>query len=229
MDRLRSLALSLTLALLTAAPSLPAAAEPQPPPFSRGSLVGWKTETFEGRPQTKYSLVDDGGVQVLHAVCDDSVLGLVWRGRVDLTRTPILSWRWKIQRVYPGADPHTKAGDDFPARVYVALGTAWLPWTLRSLSYTWANGPLASGRHAAGGVPFIPSPYTDRAELLAVRQGAAGVGQWQAESRDVRADLKAVFGDDYDHIDGVAVMTDCDDSHTHGQAWYGDLRFSAAP
>lgn len=218
----------LILACALLAPTLAPAAAPQPPPFSSGSLADWQPKTFEGRPPTRYSLVEDHGVQVLHAVCDNSVLGLVWRRRIDLVKTPMLTWRWKISRVYAGLDPHLKAGDDFPARVYVALGTAWLPWTLRSLSYVWANGPVHAAVHDAAGTPYIPSPYTDRAMLVAVRQGAAGVGQWQSESRNVRADLKTAFGRDFDHIEGVAVMTDCDDSHTHGQAWYGDLHFSAA-
>ncbi len=35
----------------------------------------------------------------------------------DLT----LSWRWKVANTYPHGDARHKAGDDYPARVYVAF------------------------------------------------------------------------------------------------------------
>lgn len=213
--------------LLAVLPALAFAAPAAPPPFSLGSLSGWQIQTFGGRAHTAYSLEREDGTTVLHAVCRNSASGLLWKGRVDLSRTPILNWRWKVSRVYPGLDPHAKSGDDFPARVYVALGTEWLPWTLRTLSYVWANGPVNTDTRDAAGTPFWPSPYTGQAELVGVEQGPTHVGAWRSERRDVRADLKLAFGEDYDHIGAVAVMSDCDDSHNHGQAWYGDIRFSA--
>ena len=205
--------------LLTFLLSSSAGAAEQPPLFSLTGLKGWDVKTFMSRPRTNYTLMLDGGIQVVHAQCDDSASGLIWEGTVDLTKTPILDWRWKIAGLYPGIDERTKAGDDFPARIYVVAGSSWLPWTLKSLSYVWSNG---SGH----GQSYWRSPYTSQARMDAVRVGPDGVGQWQQESRNVRADFKRVFGADVDSIGAVAVMTDCDDSHNHMQAWYGDLHFA---
>lgn len=199
------------------------AAASQPPAFSVTGLQGWSVETFMDRPQTHYQLVNDNGKQVLKASCDNSASGMIWKGTVNLLKTPYLHWRWKIAGLYPGIDELTKAGDDFPARIYVVTGSRWLPWTIKSLSYVWSSG---SG-HGAHGERYWPSPYTDQARMDALRVGAAGVGQWQQETRDVRADFKQVFGADVDSVGAVAVMTDCDDSHNHDQAWYGDLYFTA--
>jgi len=200
-----------------------AAAAPQPPAFSVTGLQGWSVETFTDHPQTQYQIVNDGDAQVLHASCDNSASGMIWKGTVNLLKTPFLHWRWKIADLYPGIDELTKAGDDFPARVYVVTGTRWLPWTLKSLSYVWSNG---SG-HSAHGQLYWASPYTDQAFMYSVRAGPAGVGQWQGETRNVRADFKQVFGADVDSLGAVAVMTDCDDSHSRDQAWYGDLYFAS--
>jgi hypothetical protein len=41
----------------------------------------------------------------------------------------------------------------------------------------------------------------------------------------VRADFKRYFGIDLNAVDGVAVMTDCDDAGGATRAWYGDVRF----
>ncbi|WP_460255068.1 DUF3047 domain-containing protein [Acidiphilium sp. MT5] len=195
----------------------------QPPAFSAGSLSGWKPKLFSGRAPTRYQITRDGHDQVLHAVCQNSSSGLIWAHRIDLRQTPILSWRWKIGRIYPGLDPHQKAGDDYPARVYVVAGNPLLPWTLRSLVYVWANGPVQATVHGLHGTPFYPDPYTGQAEIVALEQGSGKVGDWVSEQRNVRADLARAFGGHRQVIGAIAVMSDCDDSHNHGQAWYGDI------
>lgn len=119
----------------------------QPPAFSAGSLVGWDAKTFSGRPPTQYQIVMEGSTSVLHAICRNSASGLVWKHRIDLIKTPILTWRWKISRIFPGLDPHAKVGDDYPARVYVVTGDPLFPWTLRSLVYVWANGAVGATAH----------------------------------------------------------------------------------
>lgn len=196
-----------------------AAAASQPPAFSVSGVQGWSVETFMDRAQTHYQLVKDGSGQVLQANCNNSASGMIWKGKVDLQKTPILHWRWKIARIYPGLDERTKAGDDFPARVYVVTGTRWLPWTIRSLSYVWSSSKVDA--------PWWNSPYTGQARMVPVESGSEYVGQWRSETRDVGADFKRVFGDDVKTLGAVAVMSDCDDSHNHGEAWYGDLRFTA--
>ena len=191
----------------------------EPPLFSLTGLSGWDEHGFLSRADTRYRLVVDDGRKVVAASCKDSAGGLYWRGDVDLTQTPVLHWSWKVDRVYAGLDEATKHGDDFPARVYVAIGSRWLPWTLRTLSYVWSN--------ARPPAEHWPSPYSDQAQLFAVRAGDQGVGQWQQQSRNVRADFQTAFGTDVKHIGAVAVMSDCDDSDTQARAWFGDLHFAA--
>lgn len=116
-----------------------------------------------------------------------------------------------------------KSGDDYPARVYVVAGNPLLPWTIRSIVYVWANGIVHAPRRGPHGDPLYPDPYTSQAKIIAIQQGAAKVGHWVAERRNVRADFIAAFGGSPKHIDAVAVMTDCDNSHDSGQAWYGDI------
>lgn len=202
-----------------------AAAADQPPPFSAAGLKGWTPESMMERKSTHYDVVEDGGVKVLAAQCDDSASMEGWSGPVDLEQTPVLSWRWKVDRIYPGLDERVKDGSDFPARVYVVTGKRWLPWTLKSLIYVWSNGNYQAASW--------PSPYATgalgQAIIVPVRAGAAGVGEWQEQSRDVQADFKQFYNTDLKQIGAVAVMTDCDDSHGKASAWYGDLHFVAPP
>jgi hypothetical protein len=201
-----------------------AAAADEPPRFSVTGLDGWTGKNMMERKSTQYSLVRDEGSTVLAAQCQDSASMEGWAGEVDLRQTPLLSWRWKIAQLYEGLDERVKGGSDFPARVYVVAGKRWMPWTLHTLEYAWSNGQYQAASW--------PSPYSGpmgQAVIVPVRSGAEGVGQWRQEQRDVQADFQQFFGLSIDKIGAVAVMSDCDDSHSQGRAWFGDLQFSPRP
>jgi hypothetical protein len=187
--------------------------------FSSTGLEGWTEQTFEGKKPTRYRLMRDTGIQVLEADCQASASGWIRKQRIDLERTPVLRWRWKVARVYPGVREREKNGDDFPARVYVVLGSGRALSRTRSLVYVWASAePQGSD---------WPSAYTKQARVVALRSGASGAGQWHEERRDVRGDFKRYFDVDVTSADAVAIMTDCDDAGGATRAWYGDVRFNS--
>lgn len=182
--------------------------------FSAGDLDGWQTKSFEG--ETRYTLVRDGGRTVLRADSDGAASGLFYEQRIDLTETPYLSWSWKVANVLDGVDEHTKAGDDFAARVYVVISGTFF-WQTRTLVYVWSNNQPV-GTH-------WENPFTSNARHIAVESGTERLGRWLDEKRNVREDFKKVFGDDIDHVDAVALMTDTDNSGLSATAWYGDIWF----
>jgi hypothetical protein len=187
--------------------------------FSLGRLKGWATRDFRGH--TIYALAADAQGKVLAAECRNSASAYYRAMKVDLARTPVLHWSWRIERPYGELDERKKSGDDYPARVYVVVRDGPMAWQVRAVNYVW------SSRQPAGA--SWSSAYTRRNVMIALRSGAPAAENngWQSESRDVRRDFKAAFGRDAGIIDGVAVMTDCDDSHGTGKAWYGDIWFAA--
>ena len=210
------LVLALAVVMLNAAP---AAATPTLPVgrFSAGDLAGWEDKSFKG--QTRYALVLDQGVTVLQASTDGMASGRFRKIRVDLAATPMLNWRWKIAAPYRNADESTKAGDDFPVRVYVVVERGPLGLRSRALNYVWASGRPVGARW--------PNPYTGQAAMLAVDSGDARAGAWVSHKRNVREDLRAAFGEDLVEIHAVALMTDGDDGDRQARAWYGDIFFSS--
>jgi hypothetical protein len=156
----------------------------------------------------------------VEAECRASASGWIRKQKIDLERTPVLRWRWKVEQVYSDVREREKKGDNFPARVYVVLGSGRMLSRTRSVVYVWASAePQGSD---------WPSAYTRQAHMLALRSGAPGAGRWHEERRDVRADFKRFFGIDVKVADGVAIMTDCDDAGGATRAWYGDVRFGAS-
>ncbi|SOD42647.1 DUF3047 domain-containing protein [Nitrosovibrio sp. Nv4] len=185
--------------------------------FSRGDLSGWQSKTFAG--VTHYGLTDENGRIVLRADSSKGASGLYREVNIDLGKTPILNWTWRIGNILSGGDERARAGDDYPARVYVIFSGGPIFWRTRAINYVWSNKqPVGSS---------WPNAYTSNARMLAVESGADRVGQWIDERRDVRADYRSVFGDEPERVDAVAIMTDTDNTGTTATAWYGDIWFSA--
>ena len=184
--------------------------------FSAGDLAGWDEREFEGR--TRYEIVDDpeGTGRVLAATSERAASAFYLERRIDLSATPILSWRWKVEAPLPIADERVKGGDDFAARVYVVSRGFGLLRRPLAITYVWANAPVGEA---------WPNPFTARAIMVVVDSGAGG--EWRRHERDVREDFRRYHGRDVKRLDGIAIMTDTDNSRTEGRAWYGDLSFRA--
>jgi hypothetical protein len=62
--------------------------------------------------------------------------------------------------------------------------------------------------------------------MLAQRDASDPQGTWFHERRNVVLDFKRLHGKDIRRIDGVAIMTDSDNSGLNATALYGDIFFS---
>lgn len=188
--------------------------------FSQSSLQGWQPKIFSGETQYRFIEKNDASKQViLEAHSMAAASGLVREIKVDLRKTPYLNWSWKINNIIQGPDERSKAGDDYPARIYVVVSGGLAFWNTKSLNYVWANRIKAGSQW--------PNAYTDQAQMLALQSGDQDIGQWKSERRNVRDDLQALFGESIDHIDAIAIMTDTDQSGAQAIAWYGDIWFSS--
>lgn len=235
---------SMILALVVGAGLAPALAAPAVPMFSRmvqdGPISGWQVlKPSPGAADTRYTLVVDEGRTVLRADADKSMSALVHTVRVDTRRYPYLRWRWKIAAPVAGADMTQKSGDDYAARVYVMFDypIERLPFATRMklkvagslygqtlptavLNYVWDN------RQPVGTIRA--NTYTDRARMVVTRSGAAQADTWVTETRDLRADFRAAFGEEAPHMLALAIATDTDNTGSQARAWYGDLEFLPA-
>ena len=185
--------------------------------FSSASLEHWEAKEFKG--QTHYQLTDLDGIQVLKANSADSASGLFNKQRIDLQKTPIMHWRWRIENRLSTANEQAKSGDDYAARVYVVVGGGLAFWRTQAINYVWAS--------ASPKGKVWPNAYAgDHAMMIALRSSGDQAGVWYTEQRNVFADLKQQFGAEIDYIDAVAIMTDSDDTHGKVTAYYGDIYFT---
>jgi len=176
----------------------------------------WRERSFQGR--TLYSLSMSGGIPVIKASSNDSASILYRSVEINLDKTPCINWRWRIDNTLGDLDEKTKAGDDYPARVYVVIEPELFGTQPRSINYVWANAlPVDT---------IWTNAYSKQVKMLAIRSGAAQTGRWLQEKRNVKADLERAFGETVTSVIGIAIMTDTDNSHTSATSYYSSLFFS---
>lgn len=198
---------------------------------------GWEPLTFKKIPRhTRYTLVMESGRVVVKANSEASSSGLIRKIRIDPKEYPLIEWRWKILNIYRKGDVTTKAGDDYPARLYITFETNYADMGLfekvtheiarrlygeyppgSAITYIWeSKTPKGS---------IVPNPYTDRVRMIVVESGDSLLNQWIQEERNVYEDYKSAFGREPPMISGVAIMTDSDNTGESSTAFYGDIIF----
>lgn len=184
--------------------------------FSDHGLESWQAKVFN--KSTDYRLLNYGDGKVVQANSKQSASTLYRRLPIDLSQTPYINWSWKVDKTLGELDEQMKVGDDYPARVYVILSTSLFVPSPRALCYVWASNTPAGGAW--------PSPYSKDVIIINLRSGNRQAGRWQSEKRNVAEDIRRHFGENTNYIEGIAIMTDTDDSQSAVTAYYGDIYFS---
>ncbi len=186
--------------------------------FSEKSLSSWQEKQFAGK--THYSFYDDEQKGwVIQARSDGSASGLLRQVVVDIRETPYLNWSWRVEQVPDVKDEKTEEGDDYPARVYVIFKGGFWFWKTEALNYVW-NSSYPRGESWS-------SAFTKNAQMMALQSKSSPHGVWVAEKRNVQKDILACFGLEPEIIEGIAIMTDTDNSGSRAVAYYGDIFFSS--
>lgn len=188
------------------------------------SLNAWEPLTFPKIDRhTQYSVTNLAGRTVLKAVANASASGLVYTNAFNPYETPVLRWRWRVDNVLTNGNATRKDGDDYPLRVYVLFeydpGIAPLGMRAKyavarrfygetpphaSLNYIWANR-----RHKRR---ILPSPFTDRSQMVILRAGPAQAGQWVEEEVNILDDYRTAFGEEPPKSARLAIMSDSDNT-----------------
>jgi hypothetical protein len=120
-----------------------------------------------------------------------------------------------------GGDEREKATNDSAAGVYVVFKGALGGLVPRAVKYVW------SAREPRGAA--FPSPGYSTAQIVVLESGTDGAGQWRTERVDVAADYRRLFKAEPPEVQGIAVLTDSDNTGTRAAADYDDFRLLGRP
>ena len=195
----------------------------------------WESLSFRGKKDTEYRLHEIDDDVVIKAESDQSASGLIRRLDLDPKEYPVLRWSWRAENILEKGDVTEKSGDDYPARIYVTFN-----YDISNLSW-WDRTRLRVIRTFYGEVPtrainyiweskadvgtIVPNPYSDLVMMIVVESGEENIGSWVQHERNVYEDYKEIYGKEPPNINGLAIMTDTDDTEESAVAYYGDIKF----
>ena len=169
--------------------------------------------------KTEYSVGSNENGNYLKAVADNAASGLGKKVIIDLNKTPIINITWKVEKDLAGIKENTKKGHDFAARVFAIKKTGATPLSNRAINYVFSSNNKV-GENS-------PSPYTKKSidNVLATTQ--ENLNEWVTVKANVKEDFKRFHNLDVDQLDGLAIMSDTDNSKMKTITYYQNIYFSA--
>ena len=169
--------------------------------------------------KTEYSVGSNENGNYLKAIADNAASGLGKEIKIDLNKTPFINITWKIEKDIPGIDETTKKGHDFAARVFVIKKTGATALSNRAVNYVFSsNQDLGSNS---------PSPYTKKSVDNVLATTKTKLNEWVTVKANVKEDFKKFHNLDVNELDGIAIMSDTDNSKQKSITYYQNIYFSS--
>jgi hypothetical protein len=181
---------------------------------------GWKARSDTATASRVYQVMRDKGEQYLHAVSHADSVQIGMPVAFRLREYPLLSWRWRVAELPDGADEREASTNDSAAGVYVVFKGGLGGLLPRAIKYVW------SAREPRG--TAIPSPRYPNARIVVLESGTAERGQWKTETVSVVEDYQRLFQSEPPEPQGIALLTDADNTNSRAIADYDDFRALAA-
>ena len=167
---------------------------------------------------TVYSIGSNENGNYLKAVADNAASGLGKEIKIDLNKTPYINITWKIEKDLPGIKENTKKGHDFAARVFAVKKTGTTPLSNRAINYVFSSNNEIGFNS--------PSPYTKKSIDNVLASTKKNFNEWVTVKANVKEDFKKFHNLDVNELDGLAIMSDTDNSKMKAIAYYQNIYFS---
>ncbi len=173
--------------------------------------AGWKLEKKPGTKPAVFSIKSDlaQGGSFLNMEADKASASLITRiDGVDITKTPILRWRWRATILPEEADGRLRSRDDQAIGIYVGTGTILIN---KSVSYRWdtltPRGTEGNCAYGMGGIQVKWYTLRNKEDL----EG----NKWFIEERNVAEDFKNAWGF---YPKKIYLSISCNSQYTKSQA-----------
>tara|TARA_S200000501_G_C20627584_1_gene657430 strand:+ start:165 stop:818 length:654 start_codon:yes stop_codon:yes gene_type:complete len=169
--------------------------------------------------KTAYSVGSNENGNYLKAIADNAASGLGKEIKIDLNETPFINITWKIEKDLSGINEKSKKGHDFAARVFVIKKTGATPLSNRAINYVFSSN-MDKGNN-------WPSPYTKKSIDNVLATTKKNLNEWVTVKANVKEDFKKFHNLDVNQLDGVAIMSDTDNSKKKSITYYQNIYFSS--
>ena len=168
---------------------------------------------------TNYSVGSNERGNFLKAVADNAASGLGKEVKINLNETPFINITWKVEKDLSGIKENSKKGHDFAARVFVIKKTGATPLSNRAINYVFSSNNEIGFNS--------PSPYTKKSIDNVLSTTKNNLNKWVTVKTNVKEDFKKFHNLDVNELDGLAIMSDTDNSKMKAIAYFQNIYFSA--
>ena len=187
--------------------------------FTNQELDKLKVKKVRGADNnTNYSVGTNENGNFLKADAENAASGLGKEVKIDLNTTPFINITWKVEKDLKGIKENTKKGHDFAGRVFVIKKTGATPLSNRAVNYVFSSNNNIGENWR--------SPYTKKSIDNDLSTTKENLNEWVTVKANVKEDFKKFHDLDVNELDGIAIMTDTDNSKMRAVTYYQNIYFS---
>ena len=169
--------------------------------------------------ETTWTLGSNESGNFIKAEAEGVGSGLGKEVLIDLNKTPIINITWKIEKDLSGINENSKKGHDFAARVFVVKKTGSTALSNRAVNYVFSsNNEIGK---------YWRSPYTKKSIDYVLSTTKQNLNEWVTVKANVKEHFKLLHDLDVNELNGVAIMTDTDNSKLKAVSYYQNIYFSS--
>ena len=185
--------------------------------FTEDELKTLKVRNVKGK--TTWTLGFNENGNYIKAEAEGTGSGLGKEILIDLNKTPFINITWKVEKDLSGIVENSKKGHDFAARVFVVKKTGKTALSNRAVNYVF------SSNNSIG--KTWRSPYTKKSIDYVLATTKNNLNEWVTVKANVKDHFKKLHNLDVEEIEGVAIMTDTDNSKLSAISYYQNIYFSS--
>ena len=168
--------------------------------------------------KTIYSVGKNENGNFLKSEANNAASGLGKEIIIDLNKTPFINITWRIEQDLNGIKENSKKGHDYAARVFVIKKTGATPLSNRAINYVFSSNNDV-------GLNW-PSPYTKKSIDNVLASTKKNMNEWVTVKANVKEDFKRFHDLNVSELDGIAIMSDTDNSKMKSIAYFQNIYFS---
>jgi len=188
--------------------------------FTEKELSELKERKVRGADnKTIYTVGSNENGNFLKAVADNAASGLGKEIKINLNSTPIINITWKVEKNLEGINENSKKGHDYAGRVFVIKKTGATPLSNRAINYVFSSNSNVGENW--------PSPYTKKSIDNVLSTTKKHMNEWVTVKANVKKDFKKFHDLDVNELNGLAIMSDTDNSKMKSITYYQNIFFSS--
>ena len=185
--------------------------------FNEDELKNLKVRKI--KKETSYTTGNNENGNFLKAVSEGTASGLGKEILINLNKTPFINITWKVEKDLNGIDEKSKKGHDYAARVFVVKKTGATALSNRAINYVFSSNESINDSWS--------SPFTKKSIDYVLATTKENLNTWVTVKANVKQHFKKLHNLDVDELNGVAIMSDTDNSKMKAISYFQNIYFSS--